>query len=128
MATFTGFEEAIKTYLDKLAKTDKLFAKTYAKPNKSIKECCNYIMSEAKKQAKGGQIAIPDDEIFQLAIHYYDEDDIKAPESVQGAVVAPATKTETKPKTKRKSATKPKPVVAEEVEEEDEFELEIPIF
>ena len=75
---FTSFEVAIKNYLDKRAETDQEFAKSYAKPNKSIKECCTYIFSVVEKQRKSGEkcVACSDDEIFGLAVHYYDEDDI----------------------------------------------------
>lgn len=75
---FTSFEVAIKNYLDKRAETDQEFAKTYAKPNKSIKECCTYIFGVVEKQRKSGEkcVACTDDEIFGLAVHYYDEDDI----------------------------------------------------
>ncbi|MBD5505510.1 MAG: hypothetical protein HDR09_17680 [Lachnospiraceae bacterium] len=75
---FTSFEVVIKNYLDKRAETDQEFAKTYAKPNKSIKECCTYIFSVVEKQRKSGEkcVACSDDEIFGLAMHYYDEDDI----------------------------------------------------
>ncbi len=75
---FISFEVAIKNYLDKRAETDQEFAKTYAKPHKSIKECCTYIFGVVEKQRKSGEkcVACSDDEIFGLAVHYYDEDDI----------------------------------------------------
>ena len=38
-------------------------------------ECCNYIIGEARK--RGNAVAMTDDEVFGLAVHYYDEDDIK---------------------------------------------------
>lgn len=75
------FEQAIKTYLDKRAKEDALFAETYQKEGKSIKECCKYIMQEARKEAKNGCAAIPDDIVYGWAVHYYDEDDIKVSDS-----------------------------------------------
>lgn len=134
MANFKSFEDAIKTYLDKLSKTDELFAKTYSKKGKNIKECCNYIMGEAKKAAKGGtSIALSGEEVYALAIHYYDEDDISAPDEVAGEVVAPAkTEKPSKPKTsKRKKVAKPEPVVepqAEVEEAEEDYELVIPVF
>ena len=64
------FKEAIKSYLDERARTDELFAKSYAKD-----ECCSYIMGEAKK--RGNAVCISDNEVFGMAVHYYDEDDIK---------------------------------------------------
>ena len=70
-----NFKQVIQSYLDERAKTDELFAKSYAKENKSIDECCNYIMGEAKK--RGNAVVISDAEVFGMAVHYYDEDDIK---------------------------------------------------
>jgi hypothetical protein len=69
------FKEAIKSYLDERAGTDELFAKSYAKENKNLDECCSYIMGEARK--RGNAVAMSDTEVFGLAVHYYDEDDIK---------------------------------------------------
>lgn len=69
------FKEAIKSYLDERARTDELFAKSYAKENKNLDECCSYIMGEAKKL--GNAVCISDNEVFGMAVHYYDEDDIK---------------------------------------------------
>lgn len=70
-----SFHKAIKTYLDERAKTDELFAKSYAKEGKSINECCKYIMGEARK--RGTAVCMTDEEVYGLAVHYYDEDDIK---------------------------------------------------
>lgn len=68
-------KEAIKAYLDARAASDSLFAESYAKPNKNIDECFTYILNEARK--RGSSVCITDDEVFGLAVHYYDEDDIK---------------------------------------------------
>ena len=68
-------QEAIKAYLDKRAATDEQFAAVYAKPHKSIDECFRYILSEAQK--RGNAVCMTDEEVFGLAVHYYDEDDIK---------------------------------------------------
>lgn len=74
------FQQIIKDFLDKKAKEDKLFAKTYAKPNKNICECCQYIIEEARKQSfesgQGSVTALPDEDVYNMAVHYYDEDDI----------------------------------------------------
>ncbi|RHH14206.1 hypothetical protein DW226_00840 [Coprobacillus sp. AM18-4LB-d2] len=51
------------------------------KKNKSLDECFNYVLNEiSKKCVKNGNIgyvAGDDQELFDLAVHYYDEDDIK---------------------------------------------------
>lgn len=73
--SMNAVKQAIKTYLDNRAKTDELFAVAYAKPNKNIDECFNYILGEAKKQ--GNAVYLPDEVVFGWAVHYYDEDDIK---------------------------------------------------
>lgn len=73
----TGFETAIKTFLDNLASEDAAFAETYQKPNKSIPECCKYICQQVEKNRKGAKcVACSDEEVYGLAIHYYDEDNI----------------------------------------------------
>jgi hypothetical protein len=71
------FEETIKAYLDKRAKEDELFAVAYAKEGKSISECCNYILQEVGKSGRSG---FADEEIYGMAVHYYDEENVKAKE------------------------------------------------
>ena len=74
----TSFQSRIKAHLDEVAKKDKQFAQSYAKKNKSLEECERYILQEVHKQAKGkNAVGCDDDDIYNLAIHYYDEDDIK---------------------------------------------------
>lgn len=73
-----NFQEVIKQYLDGRASQDEQFAVTYAKENKSIEECCKYIIGEARKL--GTEVCMSDDEVFGLAVHYYDEDNIKVEE------------------------------------------------
>ena len=68
-------KQIIQSYLEERAKNDPHFASVYAKPNKNINECLDYILSEAKK--RGNAVCMSDDEVFGLAVHYYDEDDIK---------------------------------------------------
>lgn len=75
-------ETAIKQYLDNRAATDELFAAKYNNPKKSIQECCQYITGEAYARAEGGTAVISDEEVYGMAVHYYDEDNIvirKAP-------------------------------------------------
>src|SRR3712207_8456712 len=44
------------------------------KPGKNIEDCIAYIVSEVQKSGCNG---FNDDEIYSMAVHYYDEDDIK---------------------------------------------------
>lgn len=83
------FNEVIKSYLDKRAKEDPLFAETYKKKNKSIEECCQYIYSRARKVAKGGNaVGIDDATVYGWAVHYYDEDNIKVDNVKEGVEVS----------------------------------------
>lgn len=75
-------KEAIKAYLDRRAATDAQFATAYAKENKNLDECFNYILGEAKK--RGASVCMTDEEVFGLAVHYYDEDEIKINRVVTG--------------------------------------------
>lgn len=79
-------KNAIKAYLDKRAQEDTLFAASYAKENKSIDECFDYIIGEIRK--KGNAVYMSDDEVFGMAVHYYDEDDIKIAPLPTGEKVA----------------------------------------
>ena len=98
------FETTIKNYLDNRAREDSLFAETYKKANKSIKECCRYIISRARKLG-GTAVAVDDATVYGWAVHYYDEDNIKVKDVKERVeVVAPATVQE--------------PVVQEPVKEE----------
>ena len=75
---FKSAKERIKDYLDERASKDELFAKSYAKTNKNIDECYEYIVGEARKQCKDSDsICISDDVVYGWAVHYYDEDNIK---------------------------------------------------
>ena len=84
MKTSEAFKKTIREYLEQRAKEDQLFAASYAKENKNIDECCNYILQEVQKSGCNG---FSDDEIFGMAIHYYDEDGIKNVNPVNARVV-----------------------------------------
>jgi hypothetical protein len=67
------FKKTIQTYLDERARTDELFAVTYDKPNKNIDDCITFILNQVKNSGCNG---FADDEIYSLAVHYYDEETI----------------------------------------------------
>lgn len=101
-----SFKDTIKSYLDKRAKDDSLFFSTYAKPNKNIDECCEYIIGEAKKRG-GSAVAISDEEVYGMAVHYYDEDNIKVKKQ-SNYKVATSSNTESKKENKPKEQPLPK--------------------
>lgn len=79
-----SFNQKISAHLELRALQDPLFAETLKKPNKSIDECISYIFDTVEKS---GCTGFDDDEIYNMAVHYYDEDDIKASGKIQGRVV-----------------------------------------
>ena len=86
--TSNSFNQAIKAMLDKRAASDPLFAEAYKREGKSIKECCNYIINEVRRMKVN---ALTDEEVLGLAVHYYDEVDIKVSKAPACQVVVPAT-------------------------------------
>ena len=75
MKSTVHFKNTIKAYLDSRAANDELFAITYAKANKNIDDCITYILNTVQKSGCNG---FADDEIYSMAVHYYDEDNIVA--------------------------------------------------
>ena len=69
----TQFEDTIKKYLDEFATKDSEFARKYANEKKSITECCNYIIDIVRQSGKNG---FADEEVFGMAVHYYDEENV----------------------------------------------------
>lgn len=102
-----NLNDSIKQYLDKRAAEDELFAETLRKPGKSIKECCEYIYSRARKLAAGGNaVGIDDATVYGWAVHYYDEDEIKVEEVQERVEVATP---DSVPSAKVENAVQPKP-------------------
>ena len=67
------FTRTIAEYLNQRAMTDPLFAPNLMKPNKNIEDCVTYILNEVKKSGCNG---FDDDEIYSMAVHYFDTDNI----------------------------------------------------
>ena len=78
------FQQTIQAYLTQRAENDPLFAPNLKKENKSIEECVRYILGEVRKSGCAG---FADEEIFSMAVHYFDEDNIKVEETDNAHVV-----------------------------------------
>lgn len=68
------FKQTIKAYLDESAKNDELFAVSYAKENKNMDNCVTFILNQVKRSKCMG---LTDEEVYSLAVHFFDEDDIE---------------------------------------------------
>lgn len=74
----SSFEKTIEDYLRKRAFNNVLFAKKLENPNKSVSDCVTYILNIVKDSGKSG---FTDDEIFNMAFHYYSESSVKTTKS-----------------------------------------------
>lgn len=102
MSKQNPLKEAIQSYLDERAKTDELFAVAYKKKNKNIDECFAYIMGEALKESSpvvpGVEgCGMDNDVVYGMAVHYYDEDDIKVNKLPSNVRASASTTTPVKP-------------------------------
>ncbi len=78
------FKATIREYLEYRASTDELFAPRYADPKKNMDECITYILNEVQRSGCNG---FNDDEIYSMAIHYYDEENIEVGNPINCRVV-----------------------------------------
>jgi len=68
-----AFKNTIREYLEKRGSKDPLFGRILQKPGKNIDDCITYILNTVQKSGCNG---FTDDEIYNMAIHYFDEDKI----------------------------------------------------
>lgn len=99
-----SYKKAILAYLKERVQKDSNLAECCKKTNKTIDGVVNYVISEAKKQAKGNVAFIPDDEVYNWVVHYLQEDELnseptetKETPKVEKETPAVNTKTEKKP-------------------------------
>lgn len=68
------FQKIIWNYLLERGEQDETIARNLDKDHKSFEECIKYILTEVRKS---GCNAFTEEEIYSMAIHYYDEDNLK---------------------------------------------------
>lgn len=88
----------IGLYLKGRAERDPSVARIIAKANKSLRECYRYVKREVGKMVKNEPIVMMDDEsVYSMAVHYYDEDDIKMEPSTKLVEQKAVTKSKENP-------------------------------
>ena len=80
-----AFKETIQAYLMEMATYDTNFAERFADPKKNINDCVTYILNQVQESGCNG---FEDDEIYGMAVHYYQEEDIEVGKSVDYLQVA----------------------------------------
>ena len=79
-----AFNDTIKEYLEGMAENDALFAVKFANPAKSKEDCDTYIINQVQKSGRKG---FADDEIFGMAVHYWEESEIEVGNPINCKVV-----------------------------------------
>ncbi|MDR1505298.1 MAG: PcfK-like family protein [Prevotella sp.] len=84
MKSTAYFKRTILTYLEQRAETDPLFAQAFAKTDKNIDDCITYILNTVQKSGCNG---FTDIEVYSMAVHYYDEDNIEVGKQINAHTV-----------------------------------------
>lgn len=79
-----AFQDTIKTYLENMVENDPLFAVKYANPSKSVEDCCTYILNQVQKSGCNG---FTDAEVYGMAVHFYEENEIEVGKPINCQVV-----------------------------------------
>lgn len=78
------FTQTIASYLDKREETDHLYAARRRAVNRSIEDIVTYILNQVKASGRNG---FNDDEIYGLAIHASEEENIEIGNPIAGGSV-----------------------------------------
>lgn len=84
MKTTEHFQNTIESLLRDRAETDELFAVSFGNPDKSIEQCITYILNCVKQSGCNG---FCDEEIYSMAVHYYDEQNIEVGNPIDCQVI-----------------------------------------
>lgn len=84
MKSTEAFKKTISDHLNDVAANDTAFAEKMNNPEKSIDDCCTYILNTVKKS---GCVGFDDSEIFGMAMHYYDEKHVEVGKPINANVV-----------------------------------------
>jgi|AntDeeMinimDraft_6_1070357.scaffolds.fasta_scaffold00362_23 hypothetical protein len=74
MKATDNFKKLIEQHLKRAAQLNSLFEEKLKNPKKNIDDCVTYILNQVKKSGMNG---FEDTEIYGMAMHYYDEENVK---------------------------------------------------
>lgn len=131
-----GFKEIIQKYLEDFASKDEAFAAKFANEKKSIDGCIKYIENKVIEKRKNNEkcLAFEGSEIYGIALHYYDEEDVEVKQTDVKVEVACSPSPETT--AKKRSSRKKKADEAKVVDlnglavtiDSDDTDIEFPMF
>ena len=79
-----AFFDAIEAYVMQKMDENDLFAKKVCNPAKNIEDCVTYIINTIEKSGFKG---LCDDEVYSMAIHYFEETEIEIGKPLQCQIV-----------------------------------------
>lgn len=79
-----NFKQVIEEYVNNFASTNASFAEKLSNESKNIDDCITYILNKVKASGCNG---FADDEIFGMAIHYYEEQNVEVGKPIDTMVV-----------------------------------------
>lgn len=91
-------QEYLETKLGEMANQDPNFRERYEDKKKSMTNCLCYVTQQARKQAIKGCAAISDEDVLQMAVHYYQEKDVNPTKDTPKAKIVATHKTDEAPK------------------------------
>lgn len=78
------FKKTIEAHLNKVAEQEPAFAEKLSNPEKNLDNCITYILNQVQQSGCNG---FADEEIFGMALHYYDEAQIEVGKPIKCQVV-----------------------------------------
>ena len=109
-----AYRKAIAKYLDQRARKDEYLAAALEKPGKTLDGVVSYIRGQAKKQQKNGVAIIPDEEVYEWAVHYILEDSLECESKEKEEKLTSESETKKAPAPERRK----KKTIAQEVSEQ----------
>ena len=79
-----AFFDSMESFIMKKMDANDLFAKKVCNPKKNIEDCITYVINTIEKSRYKG---LCDNDVYSLAVHYYEEDDIDVGKPINCRVV-----------------------------------------
>lgn len=111
-----AYKSAIIGFLRERCKTDTYLAEACKKENKTLDGCVKYIIGEARKKAENNVAFVPDEEVYDWAVHYILEDSLNCESGKNDVKENPAAEPAATPAEKPVSEKKSKKTIAEEAQ------------
>jgi len=84
MKTSNAFTEIIKDKITEISIADNVLKQATENPSKNIEDCVTYILNTVKKSGLNG---FADQEIFDMAIEYYKNDNVTIGDKIESQVI-----------------------------------------